>query len=86
MIVFHDICTPVAFRGRHGQHIHQSHWDLGPARARRGRGIAIAGWLRGGRRRRRSEEIAGLLAFIARDLDLGASPSYSVEESPDHAR
>jgi hypothetical protein len=35
---------------------------------------------------RRSEEIAGLLAFIARDLDLGASPSYSVEESPDHAR
>jgi DNA-binding MarR family transcriptional regulator len=35
---------------------------------------------------RRTDELAGLLAFIARDLDLDTPPSHPIEESSDHAR
>jgi DNA-binding MarR family transcriptional regulator len=34
----------------------------------------------------RSAELAALLGFIARDLDLGVAPSRSSEESSDHVR
>jgi len=34
----------------------------------------------------RVDELGGLLAFIARDLDLGELPSCSLEENPDHVR
>jgi DNA-binding MarR family transcriptional regulator len=34
----------------------------------------------------RAAELGGLLAFIARDLDLGALPSHPSEESPDLVR